>query len=106
MSTSSSLPFISATNPKSKDISALLTDREFAYFIPPQTPDEKGFIPACAIERVQGYHMMSGSGEGSAPWYFGKTEQEAEDTCTAKNLQRGISADRAQQIVLSTMSAF
>lgn len=99
------LPWIAENSKSSNQISKLLGERDWCYFIPPQH-GEKGFIPACVIERVQGYRMMQGNSIGSAPWYWGKTESEANEICKEANNRLGIEPKRAQEIVLSTMCDF
>lgn len=90
---------------RAQNIGKLLSEREWCYFIPPQSGN-RGFIPACVIENVQGYRMMSGNGEFSTPWYWGTTLEEAHATCDKVNGGRGISKERALEIVQSTMADF
>lgn len=90
---------------RAKNIGKLLSERDWCYFIPPQH-GTSGFIPACVIENVQGYRMMSGNGEFSQPWYWGNTIEEAQATCDKVNLEHGISKERALEIVQSTMADF
>lgn len=99
-------PWVRAGSREAQNIGALIENRDYCYFIPPQTPDRKGFIPACVIENVEGYRMMSGNGEFSEPWYWGKTEVEANRVCDEMNAKRGITKERQQEIITSTMGNF
>ncbi len=87
---------------KTKPIDQLLAERRSCYFIPPQH-GEKGFIPALVIEGENGYHMMTGNGSCASPWYWGKTEREANEVADAQNAKRGIGKDDQTKIVISSM---
>jgi hypothetical protein len=57
-------------------------------------------------EGVAGHGPMTGRGEGSAPWIWGQTLDEAREVCDRFNQERlGISPDEASDIVLSSMGA-
>lgn len=86
----------------SDKIGKLMSENRWCYFIPPQDGDN-GFIPAMVIENQPGYRMMSGNGKGSAPWYWGKTEDKANEVCDEVNKNHGINPKDKIQIVLSSM---
>ena len=86
-----------------ENVGALLESHRWCYFIPPQTGEGGGFIPALVIEGVQGYRMMSGQGRCAEPWYWGNTEDKANAVCDDVNLRRGITKADQTKIVLSTM---
>ncbi len=98
--------WIAASSRESENLAKLMSERDWCYFIPPQPDNERGFIPACVIENVQGYLMMAGNGQGSSPWFWGKTLDDANETCQKVNAGRGIDSKRALDIVLSTMADF
>ena len=84
------------------------TEPRWCYFIPVGQNPEKhgGYVPAFGEEDKPGHAMMTGRGVGSAPWIWGQTLEEAEQTCNSFNQERlGISPDEASNIVLSTMAA-
>jgi hypothetical protein len=83
-------------------IKAMATNR-WCYFIPPQEAGERGFIPALVVENQKGYHMMSGNGRLAEPWYWGKTEDEANHVCDEVNARREITKADQTKIVLSSM---
>jgi hypothetical protein len=90
---------------ESERMSKLMDERRWCYFIPPQDASEHGYIPALVIEGESGYHMMTGNGSHAAPWYWGKTEQAANETCDAVNERKGISKADQTEIVQSSMIA-
>ena len=68
--------------------------------------DEHGYIPVLVTENDPGYAPMTGRGECSAPWYWGKTIERAQEVCDRQNKQRyGISRQTAARIIASSMNA-
>lgn len=50
--------------------------------------DKNGYIPCVVMEGTAGYRVMSGNGEGAAPWYWGKTFGECKTHCYNYNVER------------------
>ncbi len=76
------------------------------YYIPPGQCDEHGFIPSLVIEHEAGHSPMTGRGDCAVPWYWGKTYENAEQTCDRVNKARfGITPQTAAAIVTSSMAA-
>ena len=71
-----------------------------------QDPNEHGgYVPSVVTENEPGHQPLLGSGEGAAPWVWGKTLAEAKATCKAANEKRGFSDEDCWNIVASSMSA-
>lgn len=79
--------------------------KRFCYYIPPGQSDVNGFIPSLVNENEAGHSPMTGRGEGSAPWYWGKTYEEACKNCDEYNLKMGVSPKEAMEIVASSIRA-
>lgn len=79
--------------------------KKFCYYIPQGQSDVNGFIPSLVNEDEPGHAPMIGRGEGSAPWYWGKTYEEAVKTCEEYNKKIGISPIEAQRIIDSSIRA-
>ncbi len=77
--------------------------RRFCYTILETQKDENGYIPSAVFEGEKGHHPMTGRGEYSSPWYWGKTSEEAQAVCDAKNAEMGISKEEALKMVLASM---
>ncbi len=81
-----------------------LSKNPYCFYIDPsQDPGEEGYVPSVVVENEPGHFPLSGRGDGAAPWRWGKTLEEAEATCTRQNTERGITEDRACEIVASSM---
>jgi len=74
------------------------------FYIPVEQFDENGYIPSVVTEGEPGHSPMRGKGECAAPWYWGKTYEEAQARCTAENEAMGISFEDALEIVLGSMA--
>jgi hypothetical protein len=75
------------------------------YTIPPtQNPAvHGGYVPSLVVEGKSGHCPMTGRGEHSMPWVWGKTLEEAEATCAAFNIRHfGIDEDAHWEILFST----
>lgn len=78
--------------------------KKFCYTILEGQYDENGYIPSAVFENERGHNPMKGNGDCSAPWRWGKTLKEAQETCLAFNRdQLGIDEKDAILIVLSSM---
>ena len=76
------------------------------FYIPDGQRDEHGYIPSLVTENEPGHSPMTGKGEGSTPWYWGKTYRRAQEVCERVNLDRyGIGPATAWRIVTSSMAA-
>jgi len=77
--------------------------KSWCYTIIETSKDDNGYIPCLVVEGEEGYWPMSGRNETQAPWYWGKTYEAAQEVCNKVNAQRGITVDRAAEIVASSM---
>jgi len=77
--------------------------KKFCYVIIPEQKTEKGYIPSAVFEGVKGHHPMTGQGECSVPWYWGKDLEVAQQICDEQNERMGISKDEAQKIISQSM---
>lgn len=75
------------------------------YISPDQFVEGKGYIPCQVYEDSPGYYPMSGSNPFQEPWYWGQTIVEARQVVIRANAERGIDAEEADRIVLSSMRA-
>jgi hypothetical protein len=75
------------------------------YWIEQTQSDPHGFIPSVVTENEPGHTPLRGDPATlQAPWYWGKTLDEAEATCDRMNRERfGLSPREANEIVLSSM---
>ena len=76
------------------------------YFIPADQNPKKtgGYVPAVVFEGKSGYSMMTGRGEFSAPWVWGKTLDEAEKTADSYNTNRlDLTSSDVMDIISSSM---
>ena len=64
-----------------------------------------GFVPSIIYENEDGHFPLVGKGEGSAPWVWGKTLDEAEALAKSMNEKRGISEEEANKILLLSFRA-
>ena len=64
-----------------------------------------GFVPSIIYENEDGHFPLVGKGEGSAPWIWGKTLDEAEALAKSMNEKRGISEEEANEILLLSFRA-
>lgn len=82
----------------------LLASRRWCYVIPAGAGTERGYIPSIAIEGVPGHFPMAGDPEKlQAPWYWGKSYDEACRVAEHANERRKIGPREAAVIVASTM---
>lgn len=75
------------------------------FYIPVEQFDENGYIPSLVTEDEPGHSPMKGNGEGSSPWYWGKTYKEAQEMAEEANRELDISPEDAAEIVASSMRA-
>ena len=73
--------------------------------VPADSFSEKhgGFIPSVVYENKPGHYPMTGNGEFSEPWVWGKDFEKAEKIASEHNARMGISEDEANEILLSSM---
>ena len=62
-----------------------------------------GYVPSMIEADIPGHALLAGRGEGSAPWIWGQTIEEARKVCTAANLRIGVDEEEADQIVMLSM---
>jgi len=83
-----------------------LTKNPYCYYInPSQDSGDEGYIPSVVVLGEPGHFPLCGRGDGAAPWRWGKTLAEAEAMCVRFNSERGITEERASEIVASSMRA-
>jgi hypothetical protein len=76
------------------------------YYISVTEHDESGYVPCLVTEGEPGYQVLSGNGEASQPWRWGKTYEEAKATCARQNLgDFGLTEVEALRIVASSIGA-
>lgn len=75
------------------------------FYQPIEQYDENGWIPSLVTEGEPGHTPLTGSGTAAAPWYWGKTYEEARARCQEENGKLGINPADAAKIVLSSMAA-
>ena len=64
-----------------------------------------GFVPSIIYENEDGHFPLVGKDEGSAPWVWGKTLDDAEALAKSMNEKRGISEEEANEILLLSFRA-
>ncbi len=80
--------------------------RQCFYISPLEYDEGRGYVPSLVVENEPGRSPMRGRGEFAEPWYWGKTLEQAEQTCERVNKDRyGISHQTAARIVASSMAA-
>lgn len=86
-----------------------MTDsNRFCYWVNPvQDPDEHGgYVPSCVKEGVSGHFPMTGKGDCSAPWVWGKTYEQAVEICESMNRNKlELSRKEVDKIIASSMMA-
>jgi hypothetical protein len=84
-----------------------LEGKNWCYYIP-EAQDPTlfgGYVPSLVIENEPGHSPMLGQGPCSSPWVWGKTLDHAQQVCAATNAKRGITEERALEIVMSSIGA-
>ncbi len=80
--------------------------KRFCYTIIIGQCDEHGYIPSAVFEGERGHNPMTGNGDYSAPWYWGKTYEQAKEVCADYNRNKlGLSDRDIAEIVCSSMFA-
>ena len=76
----------------------------WCYTIPAtQDPTEHGgYVPSMVFRGKPGHAPLTGRGEGSLPWIWGSTLEEAQAICTERNAHIGITDWDECEIVLSS----
>ena len=67
--------------------------------------DENGYWPSMVVTDDPALYPMTGQGECALPWYWGKTLKEAQATALECNLKMGLTTDKIEVIVDSSISA-
>lgn len=75
------------------------------FWIPAEPYDENGYVPSLVTEGEPGHAPLTGKGSCAAPWYWGKTYEEAQRVCDKENDKLGVTPREAAEIVLSSMLA-
>ena len=80
--------------------------RSCYYISPSQDPSiYGGFVPSIVYENENGHFPLVGNGEGSAPYIWGNTLEEAEAVAKSANERRDISEEEANEILLLSFRA-
>ena len=79
--------------------------RRCFYIDPTQKPPPEGYVPSLVFEDDPGHCPMLGNGPHAVPWYWGKTLEEAEATCSQVNTKDGLSDRDVVEIICSSMRA-
>ena len=76
----------------------------WCYYIPAEQDPKKygGYVPAMVIADQTGYRPMTGDAD-QAPWIWGDTLEEAQNTVEIQNSRIGVNTVEAQRIVASSM---
>ena len=81
--------------------------KRWCWYIVEQDPTvHGGYVPSMVEADVPGHALLAGRGEGSLPWIWGQTIEEAWKVCTRMNQERlGIDQAAAEDIAMSSMAA-
>jgi hypothetical protein len=82
-----------------------MPEKRKCFYVPVDQFDANGYIPSMVTEDEPGHAPMTGNGSHAAPWYWGKTYEEATAVCAKENARLGISPEDAALIVASSMRA-
>lgn len=86
----------------------IIEDRapRWAFWIDPAQDDRptNGFMPSVVIEHVPGHWPLHGA-DGTRPWIWGSSLQEAKALCEQENLRRRITPIMAAEIVRTSIAA-
>lgn len=78
--------------------------KSWCYTIPETQDPAKhgGYVPSMVFRGKPGHAPLTGRGEGSLPWVWGSTLEEAQAICAEQNARIGITERDEMQIVLSS----
>lgn len=76
-----------------------------AFHVDETMATEGGYIPALVTECTPGYVPLSGAVEGGRPWVWGPTIDIARKAARDANGERGLTAEAAREVVLSSFRA-
>jgi hypothetical protein len=92
------------SNGKSSMVNVMkLADQRICYYIPVEQYDENGYIPSVVFENEPGHRPLRGNGATGRPWYWGKTYEEAKETCRKANKELGLTEVDVNKIIASSM---
>jgi hypothetical protein len=98
---------MSNTNINNKQhFDVVLNDKQhWCYYMPvDQDPKEHGgYVPAIVIADQSGYRPLTGQGEGSAPYIWGDSIEDAQNQVEIQNSRIGVNTLEATRIVSSSM---
>lgn len=80
-------------------------EKRWCFYIPRGQCNDNGYIPSVVTEAEAGHAPLIGSGELSEPWYWGSTYEEAVALARKYNLERGLSDEDVDEIVVSSVAA-
>jgi hypothetical protein len=81
------------------------TAPRWCYRIPAEPYDENGWVPSVVTENEPGHAPLTGKGTCAAPWYWGRTYEQARKTARDENAKLGLAPEDAIRIVISSMRA-
>jgi len=84
------------------DVQTLLATRRWCYYIPLSAfEDGKGYRVSIIVEGEEG-HFPTGTPD-KAPWYWGMTYRDAEQTAAEANAKLGIDETTVVKLLMSSM---
>ena len=95
---------MSDTN-KNNKIDVFGIGKHWCYYMPAtQDPTEHGgYVPAIVVADQSGCRPLTGQGEGSAPYIWGDTLEDAQNQVEIQNSRIGVNTLEATRIVSSSM---
>lgn len=85
--------------------STLSEEKRWCFYIPQGQCNENGYIPSVVTEDEPGHAPLVGRGSMSQPWYWGHEYEQACKIARECNLERGLSDDDVDEIVISSVAA-
>lgn len=82
-----------------------MTDQKWCFWVDETCQTPNGFVPAVVTEDEPGFAPLIGNGEFARPWYWGDTIDRARELVEHANAEIGVSPERADEILLSSMRA-
>ena len=78
--------------------------KTWCYTIPETQDPSKhgGFVPSVVFRDKAGHAPLTGRGEGSLPWVWGSTIEQARSICVEQNERIGVTEEEEFEIVLSS----
>jgi hypothetical protein len=81
-----------------------MTQRQ-CFYVPVDQFDDNGYIPSLVTEGEAGHAPLKGNGRFSAPYYWGKTHEQAKEVARKANEDLGLSERDVTDIIASSIRA-